>query len=74
MASIIKYPNGRKAIQFSLGPYTKRRTIRLGKVSRKAADSIRTRVEQLVSSVITGHAADDETSRWVADLDDGMAA
>lgn len=73
MASIITQPNGRKAIQFSLGGGAKRQTVRLGKVSRKAAETVKVRIEHLVSHIITGHPLEDETSRWVARLDDGMA-
>ena len=72
MASITKQPNGRRMIQF-IGPDKRRRSIRLGKVPQKTAEAVKLRVEALVASVITGHAIDDETARWVAGLDEAMA-
>ncbi|MAE61003.1 MAG: integrase [Planctomycetaceae bacterium] len=72
MASITKQPNGRRMIQF-IGPDKKRRSIRLGKVPQRTAESMKLRVEALVASSITGHAIDDETSRWVRGLDDGLS-
>jgi len=51
----------------------KRRTIRLGKMSRRQSESVKVRVEPLVASHLTGHAVDDETARWISDLDRQMA-
>jgi len=50
MASITREPNGRKTIQFT-GPDCKRRSIRLGKVSQRHAETVKTRVEQLAAAV-----------------------
>jgi len=50
----------------------RRKTIRLGKVSQRAAETFRTHVEHLVSAAIGGHAPADATVRWVAGLDDRM--
>jgi len=72
MASITREPNGRRTVQF-VGADRKRRSIRLGKVTQRLADAVRVKVESLVSSMITGHAPDDETSRWVAGLDHVMS-
>ncbi len=47
-----------------------RRTIRLGKVTAKQAGTVKSKVEQLVASGITGHPPDDETSRWLNALED----
>jgi integrase len=71
MASISNDPNGRRRILF-IATDGKRKTIRLGKVSRRQAEAVRVKVEDLVSSAITGHAPADETSRWLAGLDDSM--
>ena len=60
MASITNQPDGRRIIQFSAPDGKRRHSIRLGKVSRKAAEGVRTKVEHLVTSLITGHAVDDE--------------
>ena len=72
MASIIREPGGRKTIQF-VGPNGKRPKIRLGKVSRRIAESIKVRVEQLVAAAMSGHAPDQETARWVASLGSVLA-
>ncbi len=72
MASITRYSNGRKMIQF-IAADGKRRSLRLGKASLRDAAFIKTKVERLVSSTISGHATDDETTRWVAKLDSVMA-
>jgi integrase len=71
MASISNLTNGRKAIQF-VGSDGVRRTIRLGKASRRDAATFKLRVEHLVSASITGAALDDETSCWLAGLEDPM--
>jgi integrase len=66
MASIIQRPNGHKWVQF-VATDRKRRTVRLGKCSLKVADTVRHRVECLLSSMITG-TLDRDTSLWVADM------
>jgi integrase len=48
----------------------KRRCIRLGKIDKRQAESIKARVELLVAAKIMGTAPDVETSRWVAERDD----
>src|SRR5918997_1013302 len=69
MASIVDDPNGRKRILF-VGSDGKRRAVRLGKATMKQAEAFKGKVEQLVSAGIIGHPPDDETSRWLAALDD----
>ena len=71
MASISTQPGGRRTIQF-VGGDEKRRSLRLGKVSQRMAESVKTRVEQLNAAKITGHAPDEETSRWLASRDQTM--
>ena len=51
----------------------KRKTIRLGKVSQRTAETVKTKVEALVAAAITGSPIEDEIARWVAGLDSGMA-
>jgi len=68
MASITRQEKGRKKVQF-VAPDGKRKTIRLGKVSMRLAESVKFRVEQLLAANMTGHAIDTDTARWVADLD-----
>ncbi len=72
MASISSGANGRRMIQFA-GPDRRRRTIRLGKVTMKQAESVRLRVEQLAAAATTGFAPDLDTARWVAGLADELA-
>ena len=72
MASLSTDPKGRRMIQF-MAADGKRRTIRLGKMSRRQSESVKVRVERLVAAHLTGHAVDDETARWISDLDRQMA-
>ncbi len=72
MASICDDGGGLKRILI-VCPDGIRRPIRLGKCSAKQAQTFRVRVEALVSACITG-SMDDETSRWLAGLDDKMHA
>ncbi|MHC4563392.1 MAG: tyrosine-type recombinase/integrase [Planctomycetota bacterium] len=53
-------------------PDGKRRPIRLGKVSKRQAEAIKIRVEDLVAATFTGHVPSDDTTRWVAGLNDGL--
>ncbi len=71
MASISRQPNGRRTVQF-IAPDGKRRSIRLGKATQRMAETIKLRVELLVAAKLAGHAIDDETARWLAELDDRM--
>ena len=73
MASISSGSNGHRMIQFA-GPDRRRRTIRLGKVTMKQAESVRLRVEQLAAAATTGFAPDLDTARWVAGLPDDLSA
>ena len=71
MASISNDPNGRRRILF-LNGRGERKTIRLGKVQRRFAESVKVKVEDLVNASIAGHAPTDETSRWLANLEDDL--
>jgi integrase len=72
MASISKDPGGRRRIQF-VAPDGRRMTIRLGKVSQRAAEAVKFRVEQLLAAKLTGHANEADTARWLADIDPVLA-
>ena len=63
--------NGRRLLQF-VAADNRRRSIRLGKVSMRQAEKVRTKVEDLLASTITGHAASRATSEWLSDLDDAL--
>lgn len=68
MASITREKNGRKTIQF-YGSDGKRRSIRLGKMSVKDANTFKLHLENLVAHQITRHALSNTTAHWLADLD-----
>ncbi len=72
MASIAHDPGGRKRILFT-GADGIRKAIRLGKMPQKATESIRYRVEQLNAAAIARQPVDDDTARWVADLESVLA-
>jgi len=55
-----------------MGPDRLRKTVRLGDVPQRAAESVKLRIEHLLASATTGSPLDDETGRWVANLDDAM--
>lgn len=74
MASISCDKAGRRTVQF-IGADSKRRTIRLGEVSKKAAEIVKRHVEVLSSAkIIPGTVVPDETTRWVRDLDTVLSA
>jgi hypothetical protein len=72
MTSIAREKNGRRTIQF-VGADGRRRSVWLGKVSQRTAESIKTRVEILNAAKIAGHAVDGDTAGWVANLDAVLA-
>jgi integrase len=57
--------NGRRSIQF-YDAGGKRKTLALGKVSKKQADFVKTKIEALLAASYTGHPPDDEVSAWLA--------
>ncbi len=73
MASITRDPKTKTPrIQFTFNG--KRKTIRLGKVSKKVAATFRTRVEHLIAARSTGSAPDLDTCNWLNSLPDEMHA
>ena len=67
MASIVNDPKGRKRILF-VGPDEIRKTIRLGKCDRKAAESICRHVEALLAAKIGGQPIPRETAVWLTGI------
>jgi len=69
MASLTTRPNGSRFISFrsASGAY---RHITLGQVPRRYADAFKVKVEDLVSASLLRHSPNDDTSRWLATLDD----
>lgn len=73
MASVISDAGGRKRIQFN-GPDGRRRTIRLGKVAKAQANTVKLHIEKLVAAKITGGVPEDDTSHWLATIGDDLHA
>ncbi len=68
MASISTDSNGRRTIQF-VDIDRKRRSIRLGNVSTKVAQTVCTRVEELLAAKLTGTPIDRDLAKWLVDID-----
>lgn len=66
MASLIEEGKGRWRVQFRLG--AARRSIRLGKQTRRVAEQLRRYIEALVASHETGEPLDHVASAWLAGL------
>ena len=69
MASISSYSGGKKQIQFCCGG--KRRSIRVGKMNRRQAEEIRTRVEELLAAGLSGLVPSD-TAAFLIDCPDAL--
>ena len=69
-------PDGRRMIQFK-HPDGKRRSLRLGKCSKKNAETVRGHVEEIIEHLSTGAALEKHTADWLKrvgdDLHDRMA-
>ncbi len=70
MASIVTYSEGLRRIEFSATPNGPRKVIRLGRVSAKAAESIKARVETIIADNALRRAHDAETAAWLGGLDE----
>ncbi|MEM6945295.1 MAG: tyrosine-type recombinase/integrase [Pseudomonadota bacterium] len=69
MASISQdKKTGRRMLQFT-DPSGKRHTLRLGRVTKKQAEHVRLRIDQLLGAKLTGSPVDPDTARWVGGLD-----
>lgn len=71
MASVTCLPDGKKRVQF-VAPGGSRRTIHLGRVEKKYAESIGTRVEAILGAQLRGEPLDRETSEWLGKVDDRL--
>ncbi|VTS03010.1 integrase family protein : Uncharacterized protein OS=Blastopirellula marina DSM 3645 GN=DSM3645_29846 PE=4 SV=1: Phage_integrase [Tuwongella immobilis] len=71
MASVINDPNGRRRIQFT-GPDGRRRTVRLGKISRKDADGICRQIELILNTRLNGQPLPRDTALWVTEIGDQL--
>jgi integrase len=50
----------------------KRKSIRLGKISKRNAEAVKVKVEDLAASQITGHVPSDDTNLWLAKVSDDL--
>jgi len=57
-----------------MDPNGKRQTIRLGKIELRHAESVRVKIEALLSAKIIRHPLDRETSEWVTKIGDDLHA
>ncbi|NMC20497.1 MAG: hypothetical protein GYA33_08765, partial [Thermogutta sp.] len=73
MASLINRPGGERRLQF-VGHDGKRKTLRLGKLNRKAAESIRGHVEGLLEARRIGQPVRAETHVWLESIGQGLRA
>ena len=67
MASLANDPGGRRRILF-VDTDGNRKTIRLGKMSKRQAEAVKLRIEDLAASKISGGNPSDETARWIAGI------
>jgi len=73
MASVAKEGNGgRRRILFIDPTDGRRKTLRLGKCSERAADSVCRHLEELVSARISGHAINPATAAWLTEISDAL--
>ncbi len=72
MASISTEKNGSRRIQFT-NVDGRRKTIRLGSIPLKTAETIKTRIEYLVIAKETVTAIDLDTAKWVSSIGDDLA-
>jgi site-specific recombinase XerC len=72
MASISTDQNGNRTIQF-VGSDRKRRSVRLGKVTKKDAESVCTKLETILACKLSQRPFDAETAAWIGGLDPKLA-
>ena len=72
MASIANDPGGKKRIQF-VSPDGDRKAVRLGKVSQRAAEGVKYRVEQLLECLMLKRPMEADLAGWVTDLEPRLA-
>jgi integrase len=72
MATLIDDGGGFRRLQFFLG--SQRRTIYLGRMDRRSAETVKVHVEKLVNAKGTGGAMDGQTCEWLASIGDRLHA
>jgi hypothetical protein len=71
MASITNESNGRRTIQFVIED-GRRRSVRLGKVSKRQAEIVRSRIEELLAANKTGQPVSAELKAWLDQVSDQL--
>ena len=71
MASITTRKNGGRFITFR-NAAGEPRHITLGKTPKRYAEAVKVKVEDLASATMHGHAPSDDTTRWLASIDDRL--
>lgn len=74
MAVITSYNSGLRRIEFFLTPNGPRKIIRLGRMSKAAAESIKSKVEAIVGDLLANRPHDAEVSKWLGGLSETMLA
>jgi len=73
VASIANDPGGRRRILF-LDKNGDRKAIWLGKLSKRLAEEIKTKVEDIITAAIAGRSVENETAEWVGKIGDALHA
>ena len=73
MASVSTEKNGTRRVQFA-APDGRRRTVRLGKAPKRAAEELRGLIERLTAAALAGVPPDDAATRHAAALPDALHA
>lgn len=71
MASVVNRPNNRREIQFC-GLDNKRRTLRLGKCSKRDAEAVCRHVEAILNAARSRSPVDAATAEWLGNIPDAM--
>lgn len=72
MASIVTYADGLRRIDFNIDPNGDRKSVRLGRVSRKVAETWKARIESIIADKLGRRSHDSETSKWLGELPEAM--
>ena len=70
MASLVHLKSGAYRIAITRGE--KQKTIHLGKVNKKTADSILSNIDRIIEANAADIALDEKTARWTANIDDTL--